>query len=664
VTIALARDRLATGRCRTGTEARRRPSPLTGVGNRSLGRMLARLDRASEAPVGSRCSCGGTVLPGGECSKCLTRRLRAEGRSESEIGRQVAARAALARMAPVGRLQRAVVTGGNLGVEERAVDLRSSALADDERLQQAFDNRPPMRLGEEGEAVATLQQAFLDLGFLMPRSTDNGAKPPDGIFGIETSRVVKGFQFRQAIAQDAVVGRQTLGELDGLLAGDSPPGSVESSAPESVAVTAREVSPQRFDPCGVFDWEINWETTGRNGYLVQEIVNTFAPTLCGEGPGLDPTTPHYWEAWRVQGDGRIGPNASDRWSRPDMPGHSGTWTMTGRVFWVDQLDLEDGWQVANVPDAGNLWSTTTEPGNLGPELLRRSAGGVWDCCGETRTHVPLPAAQEEPASDVLAAVDQQPDPLAGYTQCDFLDERISTAGQQALYALYKRGGRERFDAVSMLGAVRSELLQGILKADEQVPALIALRHGTTWWEIVPAGQGAIVFEPETPPVMIFRPGLATDREALATALDRAWESSTTGTLAVVIPPPSGQPCPINLAPVVVEGERPQPGGGKAPACVDTILWESLFPAWQAGCDIDRSNLEMACALQHSWCTFFPDLCDPRCVELSKTPRAESNERCVVDNAMSLYMVECGIPAGDFGAPREAIRKRYRAWLGS
>jgi murein L,D-transpeptidase YcbB/YkuD len=97
--------------------------------------------------------------------------------------------------------------GGGLTAEQQAVDLRSSRFRDDERLQAAFDNGSPMRFGEEGPAVALLQQAFLDLGFLLPRSTDNGAQPPDGIFGIETARVVKGFQFRQGIAKDGVVGR-------------------------------------------------------------------------------------------------------------------------------------------------------------------------------------------------------------------------------------------------------------------------------------------------------------------------------------------------------------------------------------------------------------------------------------------------------------------------
>jgi len=48
-------------------------------------------------PVGSVCPCGGIVLPGGECSRCLSRRLARDGMPQPEVDRVVLARVQLAR---------------------------------------------------------------------------------------------------------------------------------------------------------------------------------------------------------------------------------------------------------------------------------------------------------------------------------------------------------------------------------------------------------------------------------------------------------------------------------------------------------------------------------------------------------------------------------------
>ena len=47
--------------------------------------------------AGGRCACGGTILPGGECSQCLARRMEDQGASTKEIQRAVAERRTLAR---------------------------------------------------------------------------------------------------------------------------------------------------------------------------------------------------------------------------------------------------------------------------------------------------------------------------------------------------------------------------------------------------------------------------------------------------------------------------------------------------------------------------------------------------------------------------------------
>lgn len=93
--------------------------------------------------------------------------------------------------------------------------LNSPRFKNNARLQQAANNSPSIKLMEKGPAVAILQQAFLDLGFQMPKSTKNGS--PDGDFGSETYNVVIAFQKKHGLSVDGAVGRQTMTKLDQLL---------------------------------------------------------------------------------------------------------------------------------------------------------------------------------------------------------------------------------------------------------------------------------------------------------------------------------------------------------------------------------------------------------------------------------------------------------------
>lgn len=73
-----------------------------------------------------------------------------------------------------------------------------------------------MRNGETGEAVETLQQALIDIGFPMPLSTRKRGLP-DGIYGNETSSVVRKFQVQEHLFTDGITGAETLGRLDQIL---------------------------------------------------------------------------------------------------------------------------------------------------------------------------------------------------------------------------------------------------------------------------------------------------------------------------------------------------------------------------------------------------------------------------------------------------------------
>jgi peptidoglycan hydrolase-like protein with peptidoglycan-binding domain len=272
---------------------------------------------------------------------------------------------------------------------DRAANLESPQLAGDEKLENAFDNNPPIHVGATGPHVQKVQQALIDVGLSLPRSTKNGTAPPDGVFGTETLQMIKGLQFRQGIQRDGVIGRQTLGELDSLLTGNHVPGTPATTSATTITIT--DVQKQDFQPCGDFTWAINWNTDGRNGYIVQEIMQVVHVNACDGtlDPNFTPKPSHFWEAWRVQTDGSVhGSEPNDTFS----PGlniieHGGTWKITSKVFWVDTLETNVRFDA--VDQAGGLLSTMTMPSNLGPVLLTRGVAGKWDCCNGNSTHVPI-----------------------------------------------------------------------------------------------------------------------------------------------------------------------------------------------------------------------------------------------------------------------------------
>jgi peptidoglycan hydrolase-like protein with peptidoglycan-binding domain len=89
------------------------------------------------------------------------------------------------------------------------------------QLLAASENKPPLHQGAKGEGVAILQQALVDLGFNMPKSTAGGTKLPDGIYGQETVATVKAFQSANRLETDGIAGRQTLSRLEQVITASS-----------------------------------------------------------------------------------------------------------------------------------------------------------------------------------------------------------------------------------------------------------------------------------------------------------------------------------------------------------------------------------------------------------------------------------------------------------
>lgn len=96
---------------------------------------------------------------------------------------------------------------------------RFTSVATRARFQQALENSPTIKRKESHrEAVRIIQQALIDLGFPLPKSTKR-YDSPDGDFGNETDDAVRKFQGREFPGQtpDGKIGKNTLSRMDDLL---------------------------------------------------------------------------------------------------------------------------------------------------------------------------------------------------------------------------------------------------------------------------------------------------------------------------------------------------------------------------------------------------------------------------------------------------------------
>jgi len=157
-----------------------------------------------------------------------------------------------------------------------------------------------------------------------------------------------------------------------------------------------------------FQWDVNFSTSLRNGWLIQEIVNARARSTCGGAAIPETLTPHYWEAWwvdatgnvlvptainatRTQATGTAVPApAHDLWRRASAAPSRGNWSMTARLFTT--IRLPAGFANGAVADALALPATAAAPNSdaLGLVEARRGATGQWNCCGAPATHFHRP----------------------------------------------------------------------------------------------------------------------------------------------------------------------------------------------------------------------------------------------------------------------------------
>jgi peptidoglycan hydrolase-like protein with peptidoglycan-binding domain len=212
----------------------RTPLPsLPGRGLSPRSALLARIPMGGEStsrkPVGGKCSCGGTILPGGECSKCLAKRLASEGMPAGHVQRSIADRRALGLVR--SRLTRS--RAPNVLQRTAATDVLAPANAGEELLG----------VGSRGEQVADVQRALNALGL--------GPLAEDGIFGPLTQATVRDFQQQHELAPDGIVGPQTRSALFATGAPASSEAATGTVEPGPLAAVAPPTAvPERADtPC-------------------------------------------------------------------------------------------------------------------------------------------------------------------------------------------------------------------------------------------------------------------------------------------------------------------------------------------------------------------------------------------------------------------------------
>jgi hypothetical protein len=194
---------------------------------------------------------------------------------------------------------------------------------------------------------------------------------------------------------DDDVGGATLGESVGDVT--RPVGSFLGNVFGSVVggltgtnISTTTTTPAAWKDHGQFAWEVAFATSGTNGWIVQEVESTRRAQDAVGNSLPDPLTLDYWEAWAVDGAGKVTPGSgatNDTWGRRSWGTNTqGHWSMTGSVYFTTVDPATQGFTPGGVPEAGILLSTTTEPSGLGIARLHRYAQGTWDSTGAAPTH--------------------------------------------------------------------------------------------------------------------------------------------------------------------------------------------------------------------------------------------------------------------------------------
>jgi len=200
---------------------------------------------------------------------------------------------------------------------------------------------------------------------------------------------------------DEVVRGRTVGEFVGDVA--RPVGTAIGNvfgavvgALTGVSISSNTNTGPTWNNHGAFDWQVAFSTSGKNGWIVQEVNNGFRAKNAAGGAIANPFTPHYFEAWAVDAAGNVSPSVggtNDFWTNPDfkagLGATEGHWSTTSSMYFTTTDPATQSF-IRNNPatNAGILLSSTSAPAGLGLGIARlhRYAQGTWDSTGAVPTH--------------------------------------------------------------------------------------------------------------------------------------------------------------------------------------------------------------------------------------------------------------------------------------
>ncbi|MGH1340931.1 MAG: hypothetical protein ACRBN8_05235 [Nannocystales bacterium] len=283
-----------------------------------------------------------------------------------------------------------------------------------------------------------------------------------------------------------------------------------------------------------------------------------------------------------------------------------------------------------------------------------------------------------------------------YTVCDFIDHRIDVDAQYALTILTRRSGSSRRTGLAIFTAVKTGRLEGIYQQNRGKPALLAQRHGSTWWTMLGTSK-AKMLEWESPPMLVYKKSLggAANRIALANALEAAWNADPVRVDRSKTPPPKGGSCSKppppppppkkkeknkETKPDCPPGTIPGPHGDSCivargrgnSECTDAEM-SSTFQRSQDFCAGIRTSLDLACNLGMNVCDVggppaklacstyeqifgkaIPGTKPPEC----DMPRAQFYKQCTVSTvAGEASQMAC------FPGTASQIGRKYDRWPG-
>jgi hypothetical protein len=201
------------------------------------------------------------------------------------------------------------------------------------------------------------------------------------------------------VRDDEIIRGRTTGEIIGDVARPvgTALGNVVTSAAgllTGISISTTTKKGPTWNNHGAFVWHVGFNTTGRSGWIVQDMVNTWRAKDAAGNAVASPLTPHYLEAWAVDSTGKVTPTIgadNDYWDNPNLKttyraveGHLAT---RGRLFFTKTNPATQGF-IRNNPatNAAGLLSSTTTPAGLGFVRLFRFAQSTWDSTGSVPIH--------------------------------------------------------------------------------------------------------------------------------------------------------------------------------------------------------------------------------------------------------------------------------------